>query len=649
MWLKKICQAAIAVALLFELHNLRQCPEYEINLQRLRRPKEVAIDIQLDIDNGKTRNHLEEEDGSSMTVTKRQETVMVLMNCLVTDEESMRDEINRLQQDVKALSMWHSKTAWFVNFVLPDGGELRKNLLLQASGLPDFVDIRISFNQEKSNKYGLVADVANDGTFLQYDFVLLKDSEIRLAGFPWNKFMNKKGDSVISGTLHGSKGESLARHSGHEFHEARNWKELGIPEFHDVAPLPTDFVEQAFSLFRTDFAHWFFNKALPVEFLSQLSDWGPDFMWCQAAHEFFPEKRISCSVVPVVALHEDTRQPSLPQDVMTMPLHIFQRDVLYSRWFQRSAAWVELIGGGVDVGGVLERCNSKSLTECAYNAAVTTSDWTSPPKTISGSNAPIYFLHVPKTGGTSMDSFMGELSRKLKRKYRGNKHYDWSYILQTYGGRDDRGAKEIDVVTLLREPVSRAVSSFHFAKTLDFSKDWAFRNQTLDEYLDGDMPWDGLQDGQGGVFWLSGTMDTRWDWCRTDNKDIDLVNRLREDRKSLALRAANRLQQTAWFGFLEDLPRSLKLLQHTVGLEGKEDLSDSFPMHNTNKHSTPEGETEKKMRSMIPMDAWLYDYAKLLFEARWEYYVEGNEYNPPELPPFPWDHTGVDNAMTRAW
>jgi hypothetical protein len=62
-----------------------------------------------------------------------------------------------------------------------------------------------------------------------------------------------------------------------------------------------------FVVFQGDFAHWFFPHVLTNEFLSQPSEWGLDLLWCGAAKEYRPPQ-VSCSLVPVVSVHKDSRQ-----------------------------------------------------------------------------------------------------------------------------------------------------------------------------------------------------------------------------------------------------------------------------------------------------------------------------------------------------
>ena len=43
---------------------------------------------------------------------------------------------------------------------------------------------------------------------------------------------------------------------------------------------------------------------------------------------------------------------------------------------------------------------------------------------------------------------------------------------------------------------------------------------------------------------------------------------------------------------------------------------------------------EKRIESLIPMDMWLYAYAKRIFQARWNFFKTGI-YIQPDYPPFP--------------
>ena len=87
-------------------------------------------------------------------------------------------------------------------------------------------------------------------------------------------------------------------------------------------------------------------------------------------------------------------------------------------------------------------------------------------------NEKIVFLHIGKAGGTSFDGMMGK-ALKGRKSYVGGMHFDWTYIMERFPTGD--------VVTMLREPVSRAVSHFNFMKKLSWTKGMAIRSETIDQ------------------------------------------------------------------------------------------------------------------------------------------------------------------------
>ena len=88
-----------------------------------------------------------------------------------------------------------------------------------------------------------------------------------------------------------------------------------------------------------------------------------------------------------------------------------------------------------------------------------------------------------------------------------------------------------------------------------------------------------------------------------------------------------------WFGILEDLDRSLELLSFQLNLPPN---SLALPKSNSNRapSAKPSAESVEKLESLMPQDIWVYEYAKRVFEARWEYFKTGS-FKPPNRPPFP--------------
>ena len=259
----------------------------------------------------------------------------------------------------------------------------------------------------------------------------------------------------------------------------------------------------------------------------------------------------------------------------------------------------------------------------------------SPPRKMSATNNSVYFLHIGKAGGTSVDMLMG---RTLKnRNYYGHKHYDWSWVEQR--GDPDKNA---DVITFLREPVSRSVSQFRFSKQLKWARkrNATFLHQTFNEYLAHPGSWrQPINDGAAGITFLAGISKGKG-WIASDGMETDYKQFLRNNITASAYEAARNLDRTVYFGLLEDIPRSMKMLQLTLNME----QVPNFPKINSSRkkrkrnasHGDISNETASMIKSYIPGDIWLYQYAKLLFEARWDYLTgEAKHYEHPQLPPLP--------------
>ena len=245
----------------------------------------------------------------------------------------------------------------------------------------------------------------------------------------------------------------------------------------------------------------------------------------------------------------------------------------------------------------------------------------------------LYHLHIGKTGGTSLDAIGMELAKKVGYRYVGNRHFDWNGI-----GQSGSQGQDWDVVMMLRHPVSRAISHFYFAKTLSWTTGLKIRNQNFHEYLfDGDKQHlldtrDVWQDGQAAVSWLTGTHIGSWAGCPKDQ--VQIREKRAQNTTAMMHLAAERLQSVKWFGLLEDLDRSMELLQYAFHLDYRPN------MRQLNKHQTKAppivtAQDKEALALLMPQDLWLYDYAKLLFEARWQAYKQNKPISLPPYPPLP--------------
>ena len=293
-------------------------------------------------------------------------------------------------------------------------------------------------------------------------------------------------------------------------------------------------------------------------------------------------------------------------------------------------------------------------------------------------------LHIGKNGGTALDSLMSSQVFKndlqdsgvIQGPYFGNLHFDWSYLLET----PPEFRQKMDVITMLRHPVKRAISHFYFAKQLAYKnkqdkvakgmtkldkRQLALRNKhrgapagiprflnvTISELVFSNDPnvtffedRDIWQDGQASVSWLTGTHIASW--ARVPKTQVPGREALASELDKLPLLlhlAADRLEQTLWFGILEDLDRSMELLSYALGrTKTREQYSNKnplkLPQSNKGKIKHPDitQVEEEALTSLVPQDLWLYEYAQRLFEARWEAYISGStDVFLPERPPIP--------------
>jgi len=87
----------------------------------------------------------------------------------------------------------------------------------------------------------------------------------------------------------------------------------------------------------------------------------------------------------------------------------------------------------------------------------------------------------------------------------------------------------------------------------------------------------------------------------------------------MPLQAAARLRRMAWIGLLDDLDGSLARLSGVIGLELK-------PEHrNINPHPASSDAAAAKLRALMPMDMWLYEYATRIV-------AQGRDAPMPTLP-----------------
>jgi hypothetical protein len=280
--------------------------------------------------------------------------VLVVQAISVFGADELAVELSRLRTDALVLKRWHTRSEWRVHLVVTPGSlpvDPAQLSTLASLGVTCYIERHVI---GKYNKYRFVAP--HVAAFEQWDYVLLKDSDMRISGFPWRTFMAKTASAVAAGPIRQSVEEGLRRHEHREccvrnsnfnerkeccarsadaaareqwfqIHQAHRWKRFAPRFVAQVAVVEVPFLEMYFTLFDGKFASFFFHEILSAAFVEGASAWGPDMMWCAAAAEWesfgasfvarvaagnssapaSAAPRKGCVLVPVVARHEDSR------------------------------------------------------------------------------------------------------------------------------------------------------------------------------------------------------------------------------------------------------------------------------------------------------------------------------------------------------
>ena len=308
---------------------------------------------------------------------KSSKRILVLMNVSLKSIDAMHLEIIRLKADAIAMASFHSVAMWQIRVVASEEAILDAAKEAMSSILPS-IQCTFDIKRGNFNKYEWVR--TNVAVMKNYDVVLLKDSDQRIAGVPWRTFLEQAESSIIAGPLRLNIEEDLSRskrsqNQWYKFLQAVNWidptiighdvHEENVSWFSDrisnVDSLQVPFLEQYFVLMDASFASWYFPLILTEDFVKNLSDWGPDFTWCAAAEDYDQrDGKSPCTLVPVISVHDDTRQ-------INKITRSFQQSnderIIYMRkfpqlrtWMRKSNSWRRLIGNKFLPNQIRERC-----------------------------------------------------------------------------------------------------------------------------------------------------------------------------------------------------------------------------------------------------------------------------------------------------
>ena len=212
------------------------------------------------------------------------------------------------------------------------------------------------------------------------------------------------------------------------------------------------------------------------------------------------------------------------------------------------------------------------------------------------------FIHIGKTGGTSVDSAMSGTGVA----YVGHQHFDWSFLRQFYPAHR--------VLIVFRHPVSRAISQFHFSRKLPWTKGMAIRRYSLAEYLTDYREmlltrgvW---QDGEAGASWVAGTHIAGW-VGKDARVSIDAREAFEQNTTAMCAIIERRLRSAFWIGFTETLSADM------ARLGARLKMPITVKRLNANSYSAAvDSKVRAKLTALTGLDHWLYANAKELAADR---------------------------------
>jgi hypothetical protein len=279
-------------------------------------------------------------------------TILVITTMRIENLNNIEREANWIRADANTLLKVHNNNdtnknvvSWKIRVVVTEEALLDpvKLYLTNTIDLVSQYDIHFDFvvSNKFFNKFVWISE--HIPNMVNYNKVVIKDFDQRIAGMPWRMFMDRANDTLIAAPLRETITESLIQNRFEKIGEvplvqAKAW--MGglwntakkkkknddddgsnnndnkgnaklsslwqMTQFSNARSLELPFLEQYFAMMDGKFASWYFSTVLTESFLGQPVDCSVDLMWCAAA-ESYDANRTSCVLVTVTSVHEDTK------------------------------------------------------------------------------------------------------------------------------------------------------------------------------------------------------------------------------------------------------------------------------------------------------------------------------------------------------
>ena len=238
----------------------------------------------------------------------------------------------------------------------------------------------------------------------------------------------------------------------------------------------------------------------------------------------------------------------------------------------------------------------------------------------------LYFLHIPKTAGTSFRTFLEDhfdldvicphllLEELLARppselaRYRLiSGHHGWFLHRLVH--------TPLTIATILRDPVARTISHFYHQRNTrdtwvhDIVRDWTF-----EQYVFHPLGISEIANFQMRYLTLDRVQEDYWDHSALRDREIEALEAKYTDPRSLDT-ALSRLEEFAFVGLVERFDDAVRLAAHRFGWPS---VGAPPRLNPRRSQRDPADLTEKalaQVRRLTKLDQKLYDHAKRRFEA----------------------------------
>ena len=261
------------------------------------------------------------------------------------------------------------------------------------------------------------------------------------------------------------------------------------------------------------------------------------------------------------------------------------------------------------------------------------------------------FLHISKCGGTSMKASLREAKLKngcnlscqdpRKAMEDQNKtcplqtctgHFDWTRIRNL----NKTGVKTAPII-IIRNPIETFLSNFYFTKfrlarnLSEAHKE--IKNMSVAEYLNNpDVMWKTRSlwyDGTAATSWLAGTNLDSYVVGKLGSEEVSRRDLVSANWTYMLNTAIENLHKCLWVGILDEIDRSFEMLKYQTGLEMKmQRLNARFSNGRNNSYPKLNPFQEDFLKKLMPMDMFVYEYAKQLHDFRWVIYKNPRNETP---------------------